>query len=183
MTEIWKDIEGYDGKYQVSNLGRIRSVDHYIYVDKRNGTTYRKKVAGRILKTSKVASGYLATSLGVNNSIRVHRVVAKAFVPGFFEGADVNHKDENKQNNKQDNLEWVTHKDNCNYGFRNKIVSEKAIKHRGVPIMQLTKEHEFVQSFPSIVSASNTLGIDKRWIQSILDTNRTAHGYIFIRKK
>jgi hypothetical protein len=109
MNEVWKDIAGYEGIYQVSNLGRVRSLDrYYVKPHPRNGvpTMYFKK--GQVIKTFKGRNGYIGTVLKYQRkqkNFMVHRLVAMAFVQGYFEGADVNHKDCNRQNNRADNLE------------------------------------------------------------------------------
>lgn len=174
MTEIWKDIEGYDGKYQVSNIGRVRSVDH---IDKLN--RHRK---GKILKQYALPYGYLALILCNYPNIYVHRAVAKAFVPGYFEGAEVNHKDENKQNNRWDNLEWVTHAENCKYGSRSRICREKSQKNQGQPIEQYSIDGILIATYPSIRSAAKALKYSDRGIHRVLDTQYTAKGFRWRRK-
>ena len=111
MTEIWKDIEGHEGVHQVSNLGNIRSIDH---IDKNH-----RHCKGKILKPRLIRRGYLQVTFRSYKPLYVHRAVAMAFVPGYFDGAQVNHKDENKTNNNAENLEWCTRKYNANYGTRN----------------------------------------------------------------
>ena len=118
MKEIWKDINGYNGIYQVSNLGRVRSLGN----DKGKKDKIRKQV-----KNSK---GYLRVGLhkdGATTWEYVHRLVAQAFIPNTDNLPQVNHKDENKENNCVDNLEWCTNKYNCNYGSKNEQVSKKVI--------------------------------------------------------
>lgn len=100
MNEIWKDIPGYNGKYQVSNYGMIRS--------------FTKKSKGKTLKISRKAKGYYYAHLsnGVSKLLSVHRIVASCFLP-FEEGKnEVNHKDFNPSNNRVDNLEWTTRQEN-----------------------------------------------------------------------
>lgn len=112
MTEIWKDIKDYEGLYQVSNWGRV-------------------KRENRILRFSKSSSGYLQVMLCKDGKIRnffVHRLVAEAFIPNPFNLPEVNHKSENKQDNRVENLEYCDHKYNCNYGTRNKRTVEKIAK-------------------------------------------------------
>lgn len=113
--EIWKNIVGYEGLYQVSNLGRIRSLDR---ISKRNSISTRR-IRGTIMKTHKYTNGYLFISLckdGEKKHFLIHRLVAMAFIPCCTEGYEVNHKNEKKTDNCVDNLEWITHKQNINYG-------------------------------------------------------------------
>lgn len=113
MEEVWKDICGYEGYYQVSNLGRVRSVD-------------RKDRTGRSLQSiirsqSYDKYGYAILGLYKNGKMKtkkVHRLVAKAFVDNPNGFPEVNHKDENKKNNNANNLEWCTTKYNLTYGHR-----------------------------------------------------------------
>lgn len=114
MNEIWKDVKGYEGLYQVSNLGRVKSLDR---IDRKG--RLRK---GRILKPSSNGRGYLNVCLTVDNiphTIKVHRLVAEAFISNPDNLPQVNHKDEIKTNNHADNLEWCTAEYNSNYGSRN----------------------------------------------------------------
>lgn len=118
MTEIWKAVKGYEGLYEVSNLGNVRSLDKVIK-SKHNGTTLRK---GRILTPFyEEKKGYYQVALTKDGKVkkyRVHRLVAIAFLENPFNYTDVNHKDENKINNNVDNLEWCTRKYNNNYGTK-----------------------------------------------------------------
>ena len=128
--EIWKDIYftnedgiSYDfrGKYQISNLGRVRSLDvTKTYVN--NGTLCSRSFKGKILSQKENHNGYLRVRLWDRpNSYDffVHRLVAYMFLNNDdIQGKQINHKDENKKNNNVDNLEWVTPQENCNYGTR-----------------------------------------------------------------
>ena len=105
MTEIWKNIEGYAGKYQVSNLRRVKSM---IGQEK-------------VLHPKKHRNGHLQIGLHKDKkrkTMYIHRLVAQAFIPNPDNLPCVNHKDENPNNNNVDNLEWCTQKYNCNYGTR-----------------------------------------------------------------
>lgn len=113
MKEIWKDIEGYEGHYQISNLGRIKSL-------KRLGNDGRR-LPEKILKTGN-SHGYRSIVLrkdGKSCIYSVHRLVGKAFIPNPENKPCINHKDENRANNNVENLEWCTYKYNDNYGTRN----------------------------------------------------------------
>lgn len=179
MSEIWKDIEGYDGKYQVSNLGRVRSVDHIERCGGKNPTMTRT-YKGRILKQHLLNSGYLSVPIILYPHILVHRAVAKAFVAGYFNGAVVNHKDENRLNNRFDNLEWVTQKENANYGSHNEKLQASKEKNSGCPVEQYTKDWQFVASYPSIISACRAIGADQRNLRrTLFNPNRTVKGFHF----
>lgn len=115
MIEIWRDIKGFEELYQVSNFGRIKSLEKYV---KCNGGSFRIKKE-QILKPGKSKTGYLNVVLRKNNisyTYYVHRLVAEAFLPNPNNWLYINHKDENKHNNKANNLEWCTKKYNTNYG-------------------------------------------------------------------
>lgn len=122
--EIWKDIDGYEGLYQVSNLGRIKS---FVKWDVYNKYHYEE----RILKPFKNNKGYLEISL-VKDKTRsnkfIHRLVANAFIPKIQGKNIVNHKDFNPLNNNVENLEWVTQKENTIYSVEN-MKHRKSITH------------------------------------------------------
>lgn len=105
MKEVWKSIPGYEGLYQVSNLGRVKSLP-------------RNTTRGKVLSLQNRQNGYLCVCLcknGVSKRENVHRIVAEAFLPHSDSNNVVNHKDENKHNNKVTNLEWTTQKYNLEY--------------------------------------------------------------------
>lgn len=105
--EEWRLLKGYEWKYEVSNLGRVRSLN------------YRKTGKTQIMKQTEVADGYFAVRLkktGSTKLFRVHRLVAETFIPNPNNYKLVNHKDENKKNNCVSNLEWCTAKYNICYG-------------------------------------------------------------------
>lgn len=108
--EIWKDVNDYNGLYQISNLGNVKSIH------------YRHTNVEKILKPYIKEDGYVVVCLTKNRRIkwhRVHRLVAEAFINNPDNLPEVNHKDENKLNNRVDNLEWCTSSYNKNYGTRN----------------------------------------------------------------
>ena len=185
MTEEWKDIEGYEGLYQVSNLGRVRSLDrYYTRPHPRNGVPTKYFKRGTEIVCHVHRNGYVEVMLkvgGVKKNFMVHRLVAKAFVPGYFEGADVNHKDCNRQNNHADNLEWMTRRDNLKYSNGDTASAMEQI-HRSQrkPIIQMTMDGEFIREWPSIHSAHLALGLDSKSISGACHQHygtKTAGGY------
>ena len=142
IEEIWRPIEGYEGLYEVSNTGRVRSVDRYV---KSKGESYWLR-KGKMLSPTKDKNGYLKVNLSCNgkhNIIRVHRLVTEAFLPNPDNLPEVNHKDEDKTNNNVDNLEWCNAKYNSNYKGvlkrrsqrmkENGIYEKNALKRRKYP--------------------------------------------------
>lgn len=143
--EIWKDIEGYEELYQVSNKGRIKSLERTTINAIGQEVHYKTK----ILKCKKVTKGYVQVAL-IKNKIRtyklIHILVAKAFIPNPNNLPQINHKNEKKDENSVENLEWCDQPYNINYGTRNKRVAEKKSK----KIDQLTPDGELVKVWNSI---------------------------------
>ena len=178
MEEIWKDIEGYEGLYQVSNLGRVRSLGRTINRMTRWGTVKPYTIKPRVLKHKISAYGRLQYHLhsldGVVKPYLAHRLVAKHFIPNPDNLPEVNHKDENPKNNRADNLEWVSHIANCNYGTRN----ERSAAKRGRQVEQLTLDGPHVAFYQSASEASRMTGIGRKNINECLCLrSQTAGGY------
>ena len=140
MYEIFMDIKSYEGKYQVSNLGNIRNSK------------------GKVMKQRKGKDGYMRIDLfkdGKHKSYLVHRLVLSTFKANPRNCSDVNHIDENKENNSLNNLEWTSHKDNLNYGTRNKRVAatNKANGHYA----KLARINSDKKSIPVYCTTNNTV--------------------------
>ena len=174
MDEIWKSITETDGRYEVSNLGNVRSVDRYARVC--GGS--QRLVKGRNITPMKCSNGYLElqASMGTKRKcLLIHRLVAQYFIPNPNNYPEVNHKDENPQNNHADNLEWCTSKYNCNYGTRNQRCVEKVIKK---PVKQLSLDGKVIKTFSMISEAKRPTGIDATQITRVCKgKNITAGGY------
>ena len=121
MKEIWRNVVNYEGLYMVSNLGNVKSLGN----GNARNPNWQKE---RILKATKDIKGYLRVDLykdGKKKHYKVHRLVATAFLPNPDNLPQVNHKDEDKTNNRVDNLEFCSAKYNSNFGTRIQRVSEK----------------------------------------------------------
>ena len=156
MEEIWKDIKNYENYYQVSNLGRVKSLDRVI-----KDTKSKRLYKGKILKLTLCNWGYLTVSLKKNSKSKkflVHRLVAETFIPNPNKLEVVNHKDENKLNNFVDNLEWSTIKDNMLY-------SKKDNKRN---IIQYDKDGNFIKVWSSITEASQDLKVSDSLLSQCL---------------
>lgn len=177
--ESWEDIEGYEGFYQVSNLGRVRSVDREVM---RKGHVARLK--GRILNIAINRDGYglvLLTKNSERKRFSVHSIVAKTFItnPDPTNFIQVNHKNENKLDNTPNNLEWCTHSYNCNYGRRNKRISENNLNKKGKAIIAVSIKTGEEVHFPSIMEASRN-GFNRACIWKALQgTFQQYRGYVW----
>lgn len=179
MQEVWKDIQGYEGLYQVSNQGRVRSLDHY--ASNGHADVLHK---GRILKQDTSNCGYFRVLLSngkTKKKVAVHRLVAENFINNPNNLPFVNHKDENKQNNCVDNLEWCTRSYNVNYGTAIKRKKEKISK----KILQYDLEGKLVNEFDSILDVYVYLNKNKNSMITDCCKGRykQAYGYVWKYKE
>ena len=146
--EYWKPILNYEGLYEVSNWGRVRSLDRWC--SHRRGKQLKK---GRILKLCTNKGGYLYVYLWKNGKGKyflVHRLVAEAFIPNPDNLPQVNHKDENKLNNNAENLEWCSAKYNSNFGTRNERIIVKNTNGKcSKKVLQYDLEGNFIREWQS----------------------------------
>ena len=166
MKEIWKDIKGYEGLYQVSNLGRVKRI-----------------TTGRVLKPLKHANGYLMVKLSKNSIVytkTVHRLVAEAFIPNPEHKSEINHIDENKTNNNVSNLEWMTRTENINHGTR----TERMSKTQSIPIIAINIKTGESKEFYGTNECARQLGLTHGNITSVLKGRyKQTGGYTFKYKE
>ena len=168
MEEIWKKIDGYNGRYEISNFGRLKSYA-------------QKKTQGRITYGSIEKKGYCVVRLyddyGNAKDYKVHRLVAEAFIDNPYHYTQVNHKDENKTNNCVNNLEWCTNEYNCNYGTRTQRATEsnRCCKTTSKPIYSVDPDSG-IEYFDSIGEAERITGISHSNIIRALKNNCLAGG-------
>ena len=173
MNEIWKDIDEFECLYQISNLGNVKSLN------------YNRTGKERNLKPLIDKDGYLQVNLYKNGKLktfRIHRLVANAFLENPDDKSDVNHKDENKINNCLTNLEWMTRKDNLNYGSRNKRIANSLINHQEISklVLQYSLDGEFIRKWPSTRQIERELGFANSAISECCNGKlKTAYGFIW----
>ena len=179
--EIWKDIEGYKGLYQVSNKGRVKSLERAVW----NSKGYCKTVSERILKPVKTSRGYLQVFLykeGKRKRPCIHRLVAEAFIPNTENLEQVNHIDEDKTNNCVENLEWCDRLYNMTYNGRAKKVGETNKNNPKLckPVFSINKESGLIMWWQSAHEAERTLGISNANINACLKGKaKSAGGHIW----
>ena len=185
--EIWRPVVGYEGIYEVSNKGRVKSL-----------------IRGKgVLKPNRHPNGYMSVELFRGNESKnkrkiIHRLVAMAFIPNPNNLPFVNHKDESRDNNCVENLEWITHRDNLMYGTapqrrlahinyadpkRAEIarINGKAVSK---PVDQFTRSGEYIQSFESAKAASIATGTrHSHLLECCMGKYKTSGGYIWKYKR
>lgn len=178
-NEIWKDIDGYEGYYQVSNYGRVKSLPRWIaYSD---GRCYFYD--GVLLKQKHDHGGYCLVELTINSNLhtcKVHRLVAKAFIPNPNNFPEINHKDEDKTNNCVDNLEWCDNNYNNHYGTRQERINNIMIDKLGKPVIFTKIETGETFYYPAISMGVKELELDPRSVQKCLSKkpyHKTVKGY------
>ena len=178
--EIWKDVKGFEGLYQVSSFGRVKSLSKRFFVSNQFGKTNKIRITKeRILRPQLNKYGYLCVTLcknGIHTLSVVHRLVAKTFIENKNNHVCINHKDENKMNNCVDNLEWCTVKYNQNYG----TIKERVSYAQSIDIIQCDINGDFIKRWHGINKASRELKINHSNIISCCQGKRkTAGGYIW----
>lgn len=176
MQELWLPIKGFESSYLVSNTGKIKSIDRII-----DRGFSKLPLKGKLLSPGN-NSGYLYVILSkgkISKTVQIHRIVAETFIPNPNNLPCVNHKDENTLNNCVDNLEWCTKSYNNSY---KEARIKAAIKFRK-PILQYSKNGEFIKEWTHAGAVEKELGINARSIYECCKGRcKTSGGYIWKRK-
>jgi predicted XRE-type DNA-binding protein len=173
LIEEWRDIKNYEGIYQVSNLGNVRSLDRVI----EDSMGRKRKYKGKVLIPGN-SKGYLKVDLkykGSSKTMKIHRLVTQAFLDTYSENLPVNHKDGNKTNNNINNLECITDSENIKHCHKNGLHSSDK------PVIAVCISTKEVLKFPSQREAARQLNISHSNINCILkNTMNSAKDFIFV---
>ena len=160
--EIWKDIKGYEGLYQISSLGRVKSLKRYVRHSKGGMKIVNESIKGTFRHQDGRERVELSKN-GVNKKFFVYRLIAEAFIPNPNGYKEVNHKDENPANSSIDNLEWCNHLYNMNYGTRTERASLS--KNKGVGMYHPDTD-VLMMAFVSVKEASDYMDVSKSSISN-----------------
>lgn len=166
-NEIWKDIPGYEGLYQVSNLGRVKSL-----------------ITGKKLKELNAATGYLQAVLYKNRIPKrflIHRLVAETFIKNPNKKPTVNHKNGVKHDNRLKNLEWATYKENMCHAFATGLNAGHDNKNnkKSIPVAQYDKDMNLIKVYPSMNEAGRNGFRTEEICKCCKGKSKTTGGYIW----
>ena len=172
MTEeVWRDVKGYEGLYQVSNMGLVKSLGRK--------DRFGRVIKERILEPAVTHNGYLRVGLHVDGKrkmLRVHRLVCEAFHENPDNKSEVNHVNEDKTDNRACNLEWSTRTENCNHGSRNERVAKALSK----PIGQFSLDGKLIKVWQSACEARRQTGFDQGYVGAVARGKfKQAYGFIW----
>ena len=184
MNEVWKDIPNYENLYQVSNLGRVKSLKK----EKKRKNNCKQTFQEKILSQGLGENGYLTVQLFKNKigkTFTVHKLIAQTFISNPNNYVCINHKDENKLNNCVDNLEWCTYKYNNNYNSKSKKIRLKLINGKlSKRVLQYDLQDNFIKEWESTREIERVLNYKNQSISACcLNKNKTSYGYKWCYKK
>lgn len=173
MTEMWKAVNGYDGLYEISSHGRIRRPEHY----GPNGHNGMNKYKEKLLKPFKTSTGYWQIGLckdGRRNNKLIHRLVAEAFIPNPYNYPEVNHIDEDKSNNRVENLQWSSVRHNRSHGSRlQRMVNSRK------SYIEIYKDNDLIAIFPSQAKAAELIGTNGSAVSNAIKNGTQLKGFIW----
>lgn len=176
MEEIWKDIQGYEGIYQISNLGRVKSLSRIIF--RGRGKHITKDV---IIKIYVNNTGYYGVNLNVNKthkSFLLHRLIAKAFIPNPNNYPCINHIDGNPLNYSISNLEWCTYSQNTTHAYKINRMSQTGLHNNNVKLTEkdvLSIRNEYVQNKETLISIAKKYNVYLTCIHKIVNRRTWKH--------
>lgn len=178
-VEIWRDVKDFEGFYQVSNFGRIKSLDRIIQQHHRNQRNVEHIYKGKILKGNINKNGYITVDLHKKGKIKtflLHRLIAETFIPKVKGKNIINHKDNNPTNNQVNNLEWCTQSENIKYAYE---FGNKKPPHQK-RIIQFDRNNNFICEWESQTQIERVLGIKQANISKVcLGKRSQAGGYLW----
>lgn len=176
LVEIWKPVKGYEGWYEVSNIGNVRSVDRFVRFEDGRYANYKSKD----IKLSKNRNGYFNANLWKNSKLSikyVHRLVAEAFIPNPENKPQVNHKDGNKENNLESNLEWATILENARHAHRTNLTPNS---YKPKKVHQYDKQGNLINTYNSMYEATEAVNGNHGKIGMVVRGLRKTHkGYVW----
>jgi hypothetical protein len=183
MNENWKDIVGYEGIYQVSTIGRLKSIDRIVVTKAQ----IRKPIKGRILKQSLGTTGYYGCNLSkgaITKTKMIHRIVANTFIQNIDNKKEVNHINGIKTNNHILNLEWVTPKQNCQHAkheLKVNVYKEGFENNRSKLVVQVSLDGFIQNVFGSVNEAARKTGLRATHISECSNLKRKQVGGFYWR--
>jgi hypothetical protein len=172
VLEFWKPVTGYEGLYEISNYGELKSLDKWVDL----GLGRRQFVKGKIRAASVTSNGYRMTTLskgGVNKTVTIQSLVVMHFIKNPWKKPIVNHRNTIKTDNYIGNLEWATYSENIEHAYRHNLRKAPCTgkfgkdHHRSRAICQLTLTGEHIREWDSISDAARELGIRGNGVQAV----------------
>ena len=184
--EVWKDVAGYEGLLQVSNLGRVKTLDHYV---RHKKAEHLKRIKERIHTVQIGNSGYkyfMFCYNGQSKHLQIHRLVATAFIPNPENKPQVNHINADKLDNRVENLEWCTPSENMQHAYKNRLIPLDKVGKKGAlnnsarPVDSYSLDGQFLKHFDTMKEAANEYNIPLSGVCNCCNGySKTCHGMVF----
>ncbi|HRZ18590.1 MAG TPA: NUMOD4 domain-containing protein [Methanofastidiosum sp.] len=179
MEETWKDIPSYEGMYQASSLGRIKSLERISLCAMPNGGIAHRRIKEKILKPYVIKSGYQVVSLSKEGKIKdflVHRLIAQTFISNPNNKIWINHKNGIKKDNMINNLEWCNPSENIIHAYNNHLM-KKGSEHKDAKVVLMIKDNKIIKEFGSLHLAAEFVNVHNASISSACIHQHKCAGY------